>query len=37
MGIQSPKNGHVFVGRAIESITEIKPVEQIVRELVNEI
>ena len=37
IGIQSPKNGHVFVGKAIESITEIKSVKQIVRELVNEI
>lgn len=36
-GIQSPNEGHVFVGKAIETITEIKSVKQIVSELVNEI
>lgn len=37
MGIRSPDKGHVFVGKAIETITEIKTVKQIVSELVNEI
>lgn len=37
LGIKNPKHGHVFVGKAIEQITEIKSVKQIVSELVYEI
>jgi len=32
-GIQSPNEGHVFAGGAIDHITSIKPVKQIVEEL----
>ena len=37
LGIHSPNKGHVFVGTAIKTVTEIKSVKQIVSELVNEI
>lgn len=37
LGIKSPDKGHVFVGNAIKTITEIKSVKQIVSELTNEI
>lgn len=33
LGVKSPAAGLVFVGKAIDSVTEIKTVEQIVREL----
>lgn len=32
-GLKDPTKGHVFIGKAIDSITEVKTVEQIVSEL----
>jgi NAD(P)H-dependent flavin oxidoreductase YrpB (nitropropane dioxygenase family) len=32
-GLRSPTKGHVFIGKAIDTITEVKTVEQIVAEL----
>ena len=34
LGIKNPKNGHVFVGKSIDKIDSIKPVEEIVDELI---
>lgn len=36
-GVKSPAIGHVFAGKSIEYITEIKPANQIVQELIKDL
>ena len=36
-GIKNPESGHIFAGKGIEHVTGIKPVEQIVQELIKDL
>lgn len=35
LGVKSPVQGHVFVGKAIDSITEVEPLSAVVKKLVD--
>ena len=37
LGVKDPSAGHVYVGRAIDTITEIRPVADIVKDLTSQL